>query len=312
LKKDEAKMIGSTLKIELMVLLASVLPFLLTACSAKPPLRPLSPASSIPSGNKRPFNHDHQSFNHLLEKFVSNGRIDYRELKAEPDLLYSYTASLAAVDRTTVEKWTLDRQKAFWINAYNALTIQAIVERYPIRSRSLIGIFAPRNSILQISGIWNRLTFNAGGRILTLGEIEHEILRKDFDDPRIHFAIVCASISCPDLRAQAYRYDILESQLHDQAVQFINDPNRGTRFDADKKRLYVSRIFKWFRADFKNREATGNPVLAYIRPYLRDDAIAAALAEDQDIRLSYLPYNWRLNEQVHTSRFSAEAEDNDG
>ncbi len=183
---------------------------------------------------------------------------------------------------------------------------------YPIRSRSLIGIFFPRNSILQISGIWNRLTFDIGGRSLTLGEIEHEILRKYFDEPRIHFTIVCASTSCPLLRSEAYRFDILQYQLHDQAVQFINDPIRGVRFDAEKKRLHVSKIFKWFKEDFENNQAAGNPIMAYIRPFLRNNTITEALAENSNIRLSYLPYDWSLNEQTHTNRPGAHGGDKDG
>ena len=90
-----------------------------------------------------------------------------------------------------------------------------------------MGLFFPQNSILQISGIWDRLKFNAGGQSVTLGQIEHEILRKLFDEPRIHFAIVCASRSCPALRSEAYRLDILEFQLHEQTVEFINDPAKG-------------------------------------------------------------------------------------
>jgi hypothetical protein len=312
LKKGGLKMLGSTLRPEAKILLAGILPFLITACSAAPPLHPPSPTIPELPGNMRAFDHSHQIFDHLLHKFVSDGRVDYQRLKAESNLLYNYTAALRAVNRTTVEKWSRDKQKAFWINAYNALTIQAIIKRYPIRSRSLIGIFFPRNSILQISGIWNRLTFDVGGRNLTLGEIEHEILRRDFDDPRIHFAIVCASTSCPVLRSEAYRFDILGRQLHDQAVQFINDPTRGVRLDADRKRLYVSRIFKWFKADFENKDATGNQILAYIRPYLRNDAIAEALAENQGIRLSYLPYDWHLNEQPPNNRPQAEGENING
>jgi hypothetical protein len=253
-------------------------------------------------GNERVFDHSHREFDHLLKKFVANGLVDYRGLQAEADLLCRYTGSLAGVEQSTVQGWSPDRQLAFWINAYNALTIQTIVRRYPIRSRSLVGLFFPRNSILQIAGVWNRLNFAVGRRTLTLGEIEHEILRKNFEEPRIHFAIVCASSSCPRLRHEAYRFDILQDQLHDQAVQFINDPIRGVRFDAEKNRLHVSKIFKWFKEDFESHQATGNPIIAYIRPYLNNNSITEALAKNRDIRLSYLPYDWSLNEQTHANR----------
>jgi hypothetical protein len=290
---------------------AIALMLLIFGCSATPPLRPLPAIPESPE-NEGVFDHSHRDFDSLLKKFVGGGLVDYRGLQTEADLLYRYTDSLAGVDQTTVQGWSPDRQLAFWINAYNALTIQAIVRRYPIRSRSLVGLFFPRNSILQISGIWNRLTFDVGGRSLTLGEIEHEILRKNFEEPKIHFAIVCASSSCPRLRPEAYRFDILQDQLHDQAVQFINDPIRGVRFDAEKKRLHVSKIFKWFKDDFESNRATGNPIIAYIRPYLKNDTITEALAENQDIRLSYLPYDWSLNEQTHANRPATPEGDRDG
>lgn len=290
---------------------AVVMVALIVGCSASPPLRPL-PTVPEPSGNERPFDHSHRDFNRLLEKYVSSGLVDYRGILEEEELLYRYTTSLAAVDQATVQGWSREKQLAFWINAYNALTIQAIIRRYPIRSRSLVGLFFPRNSILQISGVWNRLTFEVGGRSLTLGEIEHKILRKNFAEPRIHFAIVCASSSCPALRPEAYRFDILQAQLHDQAVRFINDPNRGSRFDTEKKRLHVSKIFKWFEEDFANDQTAENPITAYIRPYLRNSVIADALAENGEIRLSYLPYDWSLNEQTDTNQPGIHRGDKDG
>ncbi len=289
---------------------AVVIMALIVGCSATPPLRPL-PTISEPSGNERVFDHSHRDFNRLLEKYVKDGLVDYRGVQEEEDLLYRYTASMAAVDQETVRGWSQEKQLAFWINAYNALTVQAIVRRYPIRSRSLIGLFFPRNSILQISGIWNRLTFEVGGRSLTLGEIEHEILRKNFKESRIHFAIVCASTSCPALRPEAYRFDILQAQLHDQAVRFINDPGRGVRFDAKKKQLHVSKIFKWFKGDFETNRTDGNPIATYIRPYLRDKGIIEALAENDNFRLSYLPYDWSLNEQSHPNGAGASGGDKD-
>jgi hypothetical protein len=126
---------------------------------------------------------------------------------------------------------------------------------------------------------------------VTLGHIEHEILRKTFDDPRIHFAIVCASSSCPALRAEAYRFDILERQLHEQTIAFINDPKRGVRWDKAKKRLYVSKIFKWFGEDF---EVEGHGVDHYLARYVDDDKTAEALRSGR-LKIRYLEYDWSLN-----------------
>lgn len=280
--------------------------FLISACS--PLISPSSPAASLPenTGKSYKFDHSHTEFNLILEKHVTNGWVDYRGILAASDMFYRYITSLGAVNAETLTTWSRDQQLAYWINAYNAFTIQAIIERYPIRSRSLIGLFFPQNSILQISGIWDRLKFNAGGQSLTLGQIEHEILRKVFDEPRIHFAIVCASRSCPALRSEAYRFDILEFQLHEQTVDFINDPVRGVRWDAAKQRLYISKIFKWFKEDFKQKadafetptrsEMSGNPLLAFIRPYIRNESIIDSMGDNWNVRVSYLPYDWRLNE----------------
>ena len=133
-------------------------------------------------------------------------------------------------------------------------------------------------------------------------------MRKLFDDPRIHFAIVCASRSCPAFRSEAYRFDILEFQLHEQTVEFINVPARGVRWNAAKHRLYISKIFKWFKEDLKQKTAVseaptrsempGNPLLAFIRPYIRNESIIDATGDNWNIRVSYLPYDWRLNKQI--------------
>ena len=289
-------------------IIAGFFSFLISACS--PLNSSSSPAARMPGkiGKYNEFDHSHTEFNLILKKTVTNGWVDYRGILAESDMFYRYITSLGAVNAETLATWSRDQKLAYWINAYNAFTIQAIIERYPIRSRTLIGLFFPQNSILQISGIWDRLKFNAGGQSLTLGQIEHEILRKLFDEPRIHFAIVCASRSCPALRSEAYRFDILKFQLHEQTVEFINDPARGVRWDLAKQRLYISKIFKWFKEDFKQKagvsetpnqaEVPGNPLLAFIRPYIRDKAIIDAMGANWNVRVSYLPYDWRLNDQM--------------
>lgn len=312
----------SSLKLNAAMILAGCFPFLIASCSARKASLISASTNPKPFETARAFDHSHEELDHLLKKYVKNGLVNYRGILAESDAFYRYVTSLGAVSQPTVNMWSREQQMAYWINAYNAFTIQAIIERYPIKSRSLIGIFFPRNSILQISGIWSRLTFNAGGQHLTIGQIEHDILRKRFIDPRIHFAIVCAAGSCPVLRSEAYRFDVLERQLHEQAIQFVNDPNRGARWDADKKRLYVSKIFKWFKEDFNPNtltfgssnqpHTTSDAVLDFISIYLRNESFAKALAENRDIRLSYLAYDWRLNEQIQTTRSLPESPDTDG
>ena len=245
------------------------------------------------------FDHTHKDFDRLLKLHVTDGWVDYPGFIADTNVLSDYTGMLGAITEGELHSWSREQQLAYWVNAYNAFTIKAIIERYPIRERSLIGLFFPRNSILQISGIWSRLAFSAGGRSLTLGAIEHDILRKEFSEPRIHFAIVCASRSCPKLRAEAYRHDILDNQFHDQAVDFINDPYRGIRWEKTSGRIYISKIFKWFKNDFTSHRASdsGNSLLDYIRPYIADASVQDAMSRKEKIRTAYLPYDWRLNER---------------
>ncbi len=245
------------------------------------------------------FDHMHSVFNNLLALHVKDGWVDYSGFSTDSKVLSGYTNMLGSMSESALDSWSCEQKLAFWINAYNAFTIEAIIERYPIRERSLIGLSSPRNSILQISGIWSRLTFQAGGKKLTLGSIEHEILRKEFNEPRIHFAIVCASRSCPKLRDEAYRHDMLDDQLEKQTADFINDPYRGGRWDETSNRLYISKIFKWFKDDFTSHGASesGNPLLVYLRPYITNASIQEAILREDKIEVAYLPYDWRLNEK---------------
>ncbi len=248
------------------------------------------------------FDHSHQKFDALLKKHVQSGWVDYKSILAQATPFYDYLSSLAAVQEHDIKTWTKEQRLTFWINGYNAFTIQAIIERYPITSRSFVGLLFPQNSILQIAGVWSELVFDIAGQRLTLDQIEHEILRKKFVEPRIHFAIVCASRSCPPLRSEAYRPDILERQLDDQTREFINDPQRGVKRDAKRKRISISKIFKWFKEDFteglhnvsNHTKQDISPLLAYIRPYYA----TRQLQDTLDVRVTYLFYDWRLNDSA--------------
>ncbi len=155
--------------------------------------------------------HFHVLYDSLLKKYVRNGKVDYVGFREAGGQFGLYLKSLGEVSEREFTAWSQGQKLAFWINAYNAFTIKAIIVHYPIKTRTFIGLFSPQNSILQIPGVWNRLRFQAVGKMVTLDEIEHEILRKKFKEPRIHFAIVCASMSCPDLASEAYRVDIIDS-----------------------------------------------------------------------------------------------------
>ena len=251
------------------------------------------------------FDHSHGVFNELLNEYVVDAKVNYKGFIDSSVEFNNYLESLNNVDPERFNSWTEKQKIAFWINAYNAFTIKAIIDHYPIkRSFTLIGIFyAPKNSILQIPGVWKKLKFNAVGSEVTLDHIEHGILRKEFNEPRIHAAINCASISCPDLRNEAYTADRLDSQLSDASSIFVNSKSKGVLIDKESGKVRISKIFKWFGEDFYKsyssetfmlRSSKQNGSLGYIVEYIDDDEKKYIL--EGNYKLKYLPYDWGLNE----------------
>jgi hypothetical protein len=224
---------------------------------------------------------DHAIYGQLLKKHVSpNGDVDYVGLTSDSAVLNQYLLSL----RTTPpdpKRWTRNEQVAYWINAYNAFTLQLIIEHYPVESILKIGSGV---SLSFFNSPWDKRFIQIGKQRLDLNNIEHGILRKKFNDARVHMALVCASKSCPPLRNEAYRADVLDAQLDDQSRRFLNDP---TRNNIATDRLAISMIFKWYQADFIR---DGSSVMAFIRKY-SNTQIAP------DATIEYLPYNWQLNER---------------
>jgi len=257
------------------------------------------------------FDRSYTLYNALLEKYVRGGRVDYEGFIESRGEFEVFLKELGSLDPAELETWPDNDKLAYWINAYNAFTIKAIIDHYPIkRSFSLIGIFyAPSNSILQIKGVWTKLQFRAAGRMVTLDEIEHEILRKEFNEPRIHMAIVCASVSCPDLSGEAYTGDKIEEQLAEASVKFVNSPDKGVYVDENAGRVKVSMIFKWFgddfiknygdRITFKNKSLKENAVMNFALDYLTSGSKKKYL-EKGDLKIGYLKYDWHLNEIPET------------
>jgi len=219
---------------------------------------------------------DHSRWNRLLAEYVDDeGRVDYDGLEnRERDQLDAYLASLAEAN---VEKMTETERLAFWINAYNAGIVDAILQGY-----------SPESSLSRVK-LFRWYSLRVAGKDRTPNEIEHEILRKRFREPRIHFALVCAATSCPKLRREAYRGEVLDQQLDDQARRFIHDPDRN-RIDTTEIRL--SSIFEWFEEDFSSEAGS---VPAFVARYL-DGELAAALQRKAD-HLEFLEYDWTLNAQ---------------
>jgi hypothetical protein len=248
---------------------------------------------------------DYTEYNTVLSAFVdTRGMVDYRGIIADRERLDSFAGSLANLSKASYAGWSDQAKIAFLINAYNGLTLIAIIDHYPIDPSGISGIVYPDNSIRQIPGVWDTLTFTIMGEPWTLDRIEHETLRVDFDEPRIHLALVCAAMGCPTLRNEPYTGDQLDSQLDDQADSFLSDPKK---FNIDRERgvVSLSSIFKWFGDDFipsfgtddrfTDHSRSERAVLNYISTYL-DEADRNYL-ESEDFKIEYLPYDWSLNEK---------------
>ncbi len=248
------------------------------------------------------FDHEHGPLGALLQAHVAQGRVDYRALAADRAGLDAYLGELAAPRADEFEAWSPEQRLAYWLNAYNAFVLATVIEHYPIDGRTLVGLGFPRGSIWQIKGVWKKIRHRvAGGREVSLDEIEHEIIRKRFDDPRIHFALVCASLGCPELTPEPYQADRLDRQLEQRTRAFLNDLEKGVQLDGN--RVCVSKIFKWFDEDFeafagtdrcfaglKPRHAGPLSFIARYRPDL-------ATLDCSRVKVSYIDYDWRLNDR---------------
>lgn len=241
----------------------------------------------------------------VLRTYVNDrGMVNYKGLKADGKSLNAFTAAMENLDPQAYDKWTEKEKIAFWINAYNALTLKVIITHYPIQPSFLASLRFPKNSIQQIPGVWDKLRFGVMGRKMTLDEIEHETLRKEFNEPRIHMALVCAAMGCPSLRNEPYTGDQLEAQLDDQTYRLLQNPLKF-RIDQGGGRVYLPSIFKWFGKDFvktygTDRKFAGHDeaegaVLNFVSQHLEGEERRYLATGGYDIE--YLDYDWSLNEQ---------------
>ena len=244
------------------------------------------------------FDHEYWGYAKLLHDHVHAVVVDYTALKEHRGMLAQVMTTFAEPSAADERAWTRERRLSFWINAYNLFTLRAIVDHYPIRSAWLT--LQPRNSIRQIDGVWTALSWSAAGRTVTLDDIEHRILRPEFKEPRVHFAINCASVGCPPLSADPYRPVTLNEQLDAAARRYLAR-EQGLQIRGDT--LRVSRILEWYGEDFVPAfapEAAGTPdrlervaraVVVRFGP-----AAAAELARKPSTRIKYLDYDWSLND----------------
>ena len=227
---------------------------------------------------------DLRIWDELLQRYVDDlGRVNYRRWKAEgADVLRVWLESLADVG--LADFTDADARLALWLNAYNAIAISQVLEVYPIASirPKVLGI----PNWLSFLDFFTRSNTIIGGKKYSLNQIEHAILRPEFAEPRIHFALVCASVGCPLLRRGAYFPESVRTQLEADASRFIHNPDK-VRYDAEKKTLYLSKIFKWYGEDFVR--AAGS-VAEYVGGYLGPEA-----AVGDGWAIVFLPYDWNLN-----------------
>jgi len=230
------------------------------------------------------FDHSHALFSHVLSQYVHTARVDYAGLQAHPQELKQYLNQIAAVPKSEFAKWTKEQQIAFLLNAYNAYTLELIVDHYPVKSIKDVGGLT--------SGPWDQPVVKLFSETTTLNALEHKVLRKIYSEPRIHFALVCAAKGCPLLRTEAYVSDRLDGQLDDQARQFLATTTKN-RVESDEHIIYLSPIFKWYAGDF---EKNSGSVLAALKPYWPKESASALTGSNFKIR--YTDYDWSLNDQA--------------
>jgi hypothetical protein len=227
---------------------------------------------------------DHSRFDQILKSYVDDqGRVDYNGIAQDQ----SFTAYMQALETARVDAMSRDGQLAFWINAYNAVTIDKVIKWKP--KKSVRETFVP--------GVWTGTKFfttrehTVAGKNLSQDDIEHDILRKQLKEPRIHFVIVCASSSCPPLARFAYTGNNVQAKLEEETRKYINS-ERGTQIDFAKNELYLSKLFDWFAGDFEYKSGS---VLNFIKPYLNEKTLAFV---EQTPQIKFLHYDWALNAQA--------------
>ncbi len=209
----------------------------------------------------------HMIWQELLNEYVNkNGNVNYSGFKNSSRKLRSYIDSLTT--KTPKEDWSKEDQLAYWINAYNALTVDLIIRNYPLKS------------IKDIKDPWDQRLWKFGDKWQNLNDIEHKILRK-MDEPRIHFAIVCASESCPKLQNESFTSDNLETQLTKATKEFLSDTSKN---ELSKDRIKLSKIFKWFAKDFKE----DGSLIDFLNQY-------SDITISNNAKKSFKEYSWDLN-----------------
>lgn len=223
------------------------------------------------------FDQTHKAWDRVVSKRVKGGNFDYKGLKKNRADLDRYVDALAAVRKSDFQRWNAGDRLAFLINLYNAATVQLVVDHYPVRSIRDIG---------GEKGPWKTPVVRVFGTKVTLDHLEHEMIRAGFREPRIHFAVNCASVGCPPLRDEAFTGARLELQLREQTDAFLRN-RKINRLDGNVLRL--SPLFDWFKEDFTRR---GQSVEDYVAPYFSKSDQKKIFS---GVKVEFGEYDWSLN-----------------
>jgi len=242
------------------------------------------------------FDKEYSKWSEVLENFVSNGLVDYRNIKKSPEALDAFLEDAKAVTRGEYDNWLTEAKIAFWINLYNAEVVRTVLWKYPFPTHplrreglSLRRFLYPKSSIMQIPDAFKKKTVETLGRKFSLNKIRDNVLRKEFGDPRIHFALVNASLGSPSLRGEPYLATKLDAQLEEQAGNFL-EKTENCRYDAAEETLYLSSLLKTFKKDF---DKSGG-VLSFVRKYAPRET-AEVISDETPIEWN--DFDWTLNQK---------------
>ena len=221
---------------------------------------------------------EHTIWDKLLKRNIDeSGMVSYEGFINDSIEFNTYLSLLSSSYPNDIN-WSREQKLAYWINTYNAFTVKLIIDNYPVNS---IKDLNPKISVPYVNTIWDEKFFSIEGIDFSLNMIEHDILRKEFSEPRIHFAINCASFSCPDIRKEAFTAEKVENQLEEQAIEFINNPSKNI---ISKDKVELSKIFNWYKGDFIKKSSLIEFLNLYSKIEIHSDA-----------EIGFLDYDWSLN-----------------
>ncbi len=228
------------------------------------------------------FDHNHTLLTKVLKKFLVPGEIStlvkYQELKEDRAEFDTYLKGLESLSKSEFSNFNQNQKLSFWINAYNAYTLKLIIDNYPLESIKDLGSL--------LSSPWKKKFIKLFDKVMTLDDIEHGTIRKKFKEPRIHFAVNCASMGCPSLADEAFTESNLESLLQKMSLKFINNDKKNS-YNIQEKTMRLSKIFLWYGGDFKEKFGSYKKFIQTLKPGVKDLA---------KFRVKWNKYGWKLND----------------